>query len=164
MATLRRAAEARKAGRPSKFNPKTTPQQAYKLALLGCTDPEIADVLGVTRTTLNNWKLEHPAFLDALTRGKTAADADVAHSLYQRACGYSHRAVKHFFDGKTGKVVTATYTEHYPPDTPAAALWLANRQRAKWSKAPQPGDEDDKPLPVKVVFGFKDASVPEPSA
>lgn len=158
MATRRRATAARKAGRPSKFNPKTTPQQAYKLALLGCTDPEIADVLGVTRTTLNNWKLEHPAFLDALTRGKTAADAEVAHSLYQRACGYSHKAVKIL--QHNGAPIVVPYTEHYPPDTPAAALWLANRQRAKWSKTPDQSGGDE-PIPAAVPVKRVDASIPE---
>ena len=28
--------------------------------------------------------------------------------------------------------VYAPYTEHYPPDTQAASLWLRNRQPAKW--------------------------------
>jgi hypothetical protein len=28
--------------------------------------------------------------------------------------------------------VYAPYTEHYPPETQAASLWLRNRQPAKW--------------------------------
>ena len=153
-------ASGKKIGRPSVYDAKKHPQQAFKLALLGCTDPEISDVLGVSRATLNNWKLAHPAFLDALTRGRADADADVARSLYERAKGYSHKAVKHFFDSKTGTVVVAHYTEHYPPDTAAATVWLSNRQRGKWSRTPDPAGSDDPP-PASVPVKRVDASVPE---
>ncbi len=67
---------------------------------------------------------------------KVDADGDIALSLYQRAKGYSHPAVKIF--APTGDSVTplvVPYTEHYPPDTAAAKHWLHNRQRGKWREA-----------------------------
>lgn len=136
-----------KTGRPSKFD-KRFIDEAYKLALLGATDEEMADLWGVTVKTLHNWRNEHPKFLQASTRGKLLADAEIAKSLWHRGLGYSHDAVK-IFNGQDG-VVQVKYTEHYPPDTNAASLWLRNRQPTKWrdkhEHTTQLVDENSQPL------------------
>jgi hypothetical protein len=41
-------------------------------------------------------------------------------------------AVKIFMPAGAAAPVYAPYTEHYPPDTTAASLWLRNRQPSKW--------------------------------
>lgn len=120
--------ESAPVGRPTKYRPEYA-EQAYKLCLLGATDAEMADFFQVTEQTLNNWK-SHPKFFESITRGKLLADAEVAEKLYQRAKGYSHEAVKIF--NHQGVEMVVPYTEHYPPDTQAASLWLRNRQPAKW--------------------------------
>lgn len=117
-------------GRPSKFQPHF-PELAFKLALLRATDAQIADVLEVHTDTISEWKRTKPAFSDAIARGRDKADAEIAHSLYQRALGYSHEAVKIFID-RHGDPVIVPYIEHYPPDTNAASLWLRNRHGARW--------------------------------
>jgi transposase-like protein len=119
------------AGRPTKYDPAYC-EQAYKLCLLGATDEEIASFFNVEVKTLFNWRERHAEFLQATTDGKQSADANVASRLYQRALGYSHEAVKIFMPAGADKPVYADYTEHYPPDTQAASLWLRNRQPAKW--------------------------------
>lgn len=116
-------------GRPSKYRPEFV-EQARKLALLGAIDREIADFFGIAESTLNNWKLEHPEFLESLKSGKEVADDRVERSLYHRAIGYSHDAVKMFQAG--GEVISESYVEHYPPDTTAAIFWLKNRRPAQW--------------------------------
>jgi hypothetical protein len=118
-------------GRPSSYDSRLD-DKAYKLALLGCTDVEMADILGISEQTLNVWKHEHPEFSESIKRGKYDADANVADRLYQRAMGYSHPAVKIFMPSGAEEPVYADYTEHYPPDTQAASLWLRNRQPEKW--------------------------------
>lgn len=123
--------ETPKIGRPSSYREEYA-EQTYKLCLLGATDKELADFFGVVEPTVNNWKKDHPAFLESITRGKMAADADVAEKLYHRALGYSHAAVKIFMPAGASEPVYADYTEHYPPDTQAASLWLRNRQSGKW--------------------------------
>lgn len=105
---------------------------AYQMTLLGATDAEMADALGKSETTINAWKHSHVEFAKALTRGKLYADAHVADRLHQRACGYSHDAVKVFMPAGATEPVYAPYTEHYPPDTAALSLWLRNRQSGKW--------------------------------
>lgn len=115
--------------RPSDYKAEYA-EQAYKLCLLGATDKELGDFFSVTEQTVNNWKSKHPEFFESLTRGKMAADAQVAESLFKRALGYSHPAEKIMV--VAGTVQREQYTEHYPPDTPAASLWLRNRQPEKW--------------------------------
>lgn len=116
-------------GRETLYRPEYD-EQAYKLCLLGATDAVMADFFRVTEQTINNWKQAQPTFFESITRGKTLADAEIAESLFHRAKGYSHKAVKMFQSG--GEILSEEYTEHYPPDTPAASLWLRNRQPALW--------------------------------
>lgn len=118
-------------GRPTKYDPAIC-ETVKKLCLLGATDKEMADILGVCEQTFNSWKGQHPEFLEALKEGKGVADANVAHRLYQRAMGYSHPAVKIVADAKSGAEVQVPYIEHYPPDTTACIFWLKNRQKDKW--------------------------------
>lgn len=119
------------AGRPTDYRPEFA-DQARKLCLLGATDKEMADFFGVDERTINRWKDDFPEFCQSIARGKLVADADVAEKLYHRALGYSHKAVKIFMPAGAAQPVYADYTEHYPPDTQAASLWLRNRQSAKW--------------------------------
>jgi hypothetical protein len=116
-------------GRPTDYKPEYV-DMVYKLCLLGATDAQMADLIGVSETTFHNWKLKHPEFLESITRGKVVADAEIAESLFHRAKGYSHEAVKIF--NNQGEIIEAPYREHYPPDTQAASLWLRNRQPALW--------------------------------
>ena len=100
-------------GAPSKYQAKYA-----KLAALacqaGCTDQEVADLIGVSQKTINRWKLQHVEFVTALKSGKAPADERVVQSLYQRALGYDH-------NGK-----------HYPPDVTACIFWLKNRCPEEW--------------------------------
>lgn len=116
-------------GRPTDYKEEYD-EQAYKLCLLGATDKELADFFGVTEQTVNNWKHAQPSFFESITRGKLSADALVAESLFKRANGYTHPAEKIMV--VAGQVERVQYLEHYPPDTPAASLWLRNRQPEKW--------------------------------
>lgn len=127
-------------GRPSKYKAEFA-EQARKLCLLGATDAEMADFFGVTEQTVNAWKAAHPDFLESITQGKILADAEVADKLHQRAMGYSHPAVKIF--NNQGVELVVPYTEHYPPDTQAASLWLRNRQSKKWRDKQEPDAPTD---------------------
>lgn len=116
--------------RPSKFKPEFV-ELARKLAALGATDREAADFFEVDEATLHRWKHTQPEFCESLKVGKETADARVEQSLYRRAVGYSHDAVKIAINAE-GKVTEAPFTEHYPPDTTAMIFWLKNRKPGEW--------------------------------
>lgn len=121
------------AGRPTDYREEYN-EQARKLCLLGHTDKELAEFFGICEATLNNWKIEHPEFLESLKKGKEVADADVAQSLYHRAIGYSHEEddIRTVSTGGGSEIVITPTIKHYPPDTAAAIIWLKNRQGKKW--------------------------------
>jgi len=102
----------------------------YKMASYGMTDKQMADVVGVSEQTVNNWKLKDPNFFESLKAEKEIADARVERSLFERATGYSHPEDKIFNDNGTPLVVQTV--KHYPPDTTAAIFWLKNRKPKEW--------------------------------
>lgn len=115
-------------GGPEKYDP-TIPEQAFRLALLGSTDAELGEVFGVNESTINRWKLAHPEFAQALRRGKLAADADVAHGLYQRAIGWRNQA----------------------PDTAAAKHWLNNRRGGQWREKIEHAGDPTQPVVFQII-------------
>lgn len=149
-------------GRPTKYREEFA-EQAYKLAMLGMTDSQMAEFFCVCDATVDNWKNEFPEFLGSIRRGKTLADAETAVSLYKRANGYSHPAVKIFMPAGASAPVVVDYVEHYPPDTPAASLWLRNRQRALWRDATnlQNLDKDGNPADAPTTHIYQWAA-PKP--
>lgn len=128
-------AEAAKEGRPTDYKAEFC-DAAKRLCLLGAKDKDLADFFACAESTLNLWKLEHPEFSESLKAGKEEADANVARSLYHRALGYKHDAVKILAVGQganQGSVVEQVpYIEHYPPDTAAGIFWLKNRRPDLW--------------------------------
>lgn len=119
------------AGRPTSYKPEYA-EQAAKLCALGATDAELADFFSVTTVTIWRWQSAHVEFCNALKRGKEAADERVERSLYARATGYTHDAVKIFMPAGAKKPVYAKYQEHVPPDVTAQIFWLKNRRRDEW--------------------------------
>lgn len=115
-------------------------ERCYRLALLGLTDALIANVIGISQWLLDKWKVDHPAFLENLTKGKRDADANVAEALYHKAIGYSHddvhimaNRVNEYKDGELVrsyvKPLMIPIVKHYPPDSKAGSFFLKNRTR-----------------------------------
>jgi len=122
-------------GRPSRFRPELA-QVAYRLCLLGLTDQQMAEALGIGIETYYCWRISYPEFRESVARGKAEADAEVAESLYRRATGYAYEAVKVFEGTPESGPIVVRYIEHQPPDVGAAKLWLINRQPGRWRERP----------------------------
>jgi len=137
--------ESASVGRPSAYRAELA-EQACKLCELGATDLEVADFFKVSVRTLYRWQAEHAEFCQALKSGKASADDRVERSLYHRAVGYSHDAVKVF--QYQGEPVIVPYREHVPPDVGAATLWLKNRRKDVWRDKidHEHADKDGAPL------------------
>lgn len=117
-------------GRPTGFKPEYV-EKVTELAESGLTDAEIAEDIGVSRKTLWAWKKQFPEFGNALKTGKDIPDDRVEASLFKRAVGFEHDAVKVSFD-KDGNPLYAPYREYVIPDTTAAIFWLKNRRKDEW--------------------------------
>ncbi|HGJ5860612.1 MAG TPA: terminase [Arsenophonus nasoniae] len=116
-------------------------EQARKLCLLGATDPELADFFEVAVSTIKKWRKDFPEFSAAIKKGKDIADAEVAHSLFNRAKGINVTENKTRIDGdKEIKEITEKFI---PPDPTAIIFWLKNRQRDKWGDKKENHNDDE---------------------
>ena len=112
-------------GRPTKYKEEYA-EQVYKLCLLGHTDVEIAKFFEVSEATINNWKHEHPLFLESIKKGKEFADVEVVQALYNRARGMKikKQVIK---DGHVTEL-----EDEIAPDPTSMIFWLKNRQSKAW--------------------------------
>ena len=139
-------------GRPSEYKEEYN-ELAYKFCLLGATDKQMADFFDVSEVTLNAWKKKYPEFLKSLKEGKIPADANVAASLYKRACGYRYDEITYekvkpslgikLSKGEVTEVKAVDSTKikivekEIVPDTAACMIWLKNR--ADWKDSREGG-------------------------
>jgi hypothetical protein len=151
LARIRKRAPRPGEGRPTLYKDEYA-KEALKLCLLGATDAELADFFEVSIVTLNVWKAKHPEFVKALKTGKEPADDRVKRSLYLKATGYSHPAVKIFLS-KNGEPVIVPYIEHVPPSDTAMIFWLKNRCKDEFRADPT-GEGGSGTLTIKVEGGL----------
>jgi hypothetical protein len=117
-------------GRASTYVP-TYAKVARQMSWLGQSNTSIGKALGVDESTVRAWADTFPAFGKALAEGRESADYRTVRSLYERANGYKHKAVK-IFKGAEDELIYAPYVEHFAPDTSAAIFWLKNRRPEQW--------------------------------
>ena len=104
------------------------------------TDEEIARQIGISRSTLVEWKKKYPQISKALSLGKDFADRLVEDSLYKKAMGFyvfEQKAfkVKNIEYDESGKKIsekeelqTAEERHYIEPDIKAIIFWLKNRK------------------------------------
>lgn len=101
----------------------------------GLSDEQMAHNIGITTTTLYDWKKKYPAFSEALARGKEVVDIEVENALLKRAKGYDYiETTSELIADKNAKnkavmKVTKRVTRHVPPDVKAIVFWLTNRKQ-----------------------------------
>src|SRR5690625_6353086 len=122
----------RKGGRRGKFHEWLTDEGLIKLegwARDGLTDEQIAHNVGISRSTLADWKNKYPDISDALKKGKEVVDLMVENALLKRALGYEYEEVTEETSDKGYS--TKTTRKHVVPDTTAQIFWLKNRRPDK---------------------------------
>jgi hypothetical protein len=97
--TVPQAKETDARGRPTKYDPAKN-EEVTRLCLLGCTDDELAEFLGIDRSTFYDWKKRHEEFNDAIWLGKQGADSLVAESLFRSAKAGDVGAAKHWLNNR----------------------------------------------------------------
>ena len=97
----------------------------------GLTDEQIAINMGITRSTLYEWKNKYSDISDALKEGKEVVDRQVENALLKSALGYMYDEVtEERRDDEL--VVTKVVHKEVQPNTTAQIFWLKNRKRAEW--------------------------------
>ena len=81
----------------------------------GMTDDEIAKKIGISRSTLHEWKRKFSDISDTLKKGKELVDVEVENALLKKALS---------------------------GDTTAMIYWLKNRKPRQWREKPDTGAED----------------------
>lgn len=92
---------------------------------------QIADRLGLSKSTLYKYRKEHKGLADALTAGKNDLIIECRCSIKKRAMGYDWTEVKQekVFDEESNQMVVVketTTTKHVPPDLGSIHLLLKN--------------------------------------
>lgn len=126
--------------RPSKYETHVQP----KLLLIeawardGLTLDQIADNLGIAKSTLCDYQNNYSDLSDALKNGREVIDVMVENALLKSAMGYEYEEVTtEYTDLKSGEnvypaEVTKRVVKHAAPNTTALIFWLKNRKPKQW--------------------------------
>lgn len=111
----------------------------------GLIDKQIAHNMGVSYTSLRDWKNQFPEIAEALRKGKEVVDREVENALFKSATGYTQTIRKPVkvkvvdYDPETGRKIRETETWkaveeeiHVPPQVTAQIFWLKNRKPDQW--------------------------------
>lgn len=143
MATNTKKAELKKkrrVGRTPKYEQWLEPDNLIRLegwARNGLTDEQIANNIGINRTTLYAWKAKYTDFSNALKRGKEVIDIMVENALLKSAMGYKYDEVvkERIYNPETGEseiVEVKRTTKDVAPNPTSLIFWLKNRRPADW--------------------------------
>ena len=83
----------KKTTKRGKFHAWLTPEGLIRLegwARNGLTDEQIADNMGISPSTLYEWKKKYSEISESLKRGKEVVDLQVENALLKRALGYEY--------------------------------------------------------------------------
>lgn len=103
----------------------------------GLTDEMIAHNIGITTTTLYDWKKKYPQFAEAIKRGKEVVDIMVENALLKSAMGYKYDEVvkERVFDYETETSIVVEVkrtTKEVAPNPTSLIFWLKNRKPETW--------------------------------
>lgn len=101
----------------------------------GLTDEDIAHNIGISRSTLKEWKKKIPAISATLNTNKAIADIRVENALFKKAIGCTVKEKVISKIKNPDGTVTGTeriVERELPPDTTAGIFWLKNRKPKDW--------------------------------
>lgn len=122
----------------------------------GLTDEQISQNMGISRSTLNEWRKKYSDISDTLKKGKDIVDIQAENALLKRALGYTSEDIKETYD-TAGNLTTRVITRKtVPPDVTAGIFWLKNRRPDKWGD--KPTDKTEGEHHQSIVFEIVAAS------
>lgn len=145
-------------GRPSKYDPEVFPRTAKFMAQRGAIQSEIADCLGVTTRTLQNWIVQFPEMQEAISVGVEAFNTRVERSLAECATGFwvtwEEQVVVGLGDKERIEVVTRR--KYYPPNTTAQIFFLKNRMADRYRDVQEHRVQGELPTAAELMEGLKE--------
>lgn len=130
----------------------------------GLKDDDIANKIGISKSTFYEWKKKYQEFSDALKKGKAPVDFKVENQLLKSALGYfvtvkepvKVRTKKQMKDKGTIEEEHIEYVDkeiYIPPSPICQFFWLKNRKSDRWRDKPEcstgNGDKDK----VRIIIG-----------
>ena len=123
----------------SRFDDVVTPENIIRVrgwARDGLDGQQIANNLGIGKSTLYDYITKSKELANALKKGRDVADREIENSLYKRALGYDVEEVIEEQRPDSNGVMTVTLKKvtkkHIAPDTTAIIYWLNNRKPKEW--------------------------------
>ena len=111
----------------SKYDKEVLPriEEIYQWLCKGMTEYSIADELGISHTTLIEYKKNNVEMIEVYTRARASRNALVMNSMYSKALGEKVSVIKQKV-ASGGIVVDIREESYIPPDVNAADLYLRN--------------------------------------
>jgi len=103
-----------------------------RMGKVGCTQQQIADILGIHFVNLWKNKNNRPEIRNALKRGQELGNKVIQRALFKRAKGFHVDAIH--FSAYEGEITRSAYRKYYPPSDFSIMFWLKNR--AGWKDKP----------------------------
>lgn len=122
----------------------------------GDTEETIAKKLGISYKSLDNYKKQHPEFLEALDKDIDDLVGQIEQSLLQQAIGFDEVKIIEEFDGENNLIKKTKQTIKKAGNVTAAIFILKNRMPDVYSdKIEIKGDTDI----LKQIKEFNDSQV-----
>jgi transcriptional regulator with XRE-family HTH domain len=133
-------------------------------ARAGLSDERIAKHIGISRSTLNEWKKKHQSIRDALKTGKEIANRQVENALFRLTQGGTVKVRKLFklkktqYDNNGKKMSEEEYLEtgeedvYIEPDFKAISFWLRNKMPEEWRDKILDNPNDEGPQENLIIL------------
>lgn len=147
----------------SKYDPKIHPVIARSFIASGYSQQKCADEMGISMTTLMNWRKVYPEFDDAIAHGQTTVIARVERALLDRALGfeYEEKSVETCENEDGTSTKTKVVTKSALPDVVAQKAFLAAYSPNRWGPSASVGvvldDSGNTIEPPSIQITFKRA-------
>lgn len=105
----------------------------------GLSDKQIAKNVGISISTLCEWKNRYPEISEAIKKGKRPVDVQVENALYRSALGFKQTVRKPIKLRRKDGSEYIDYGEeeiYVPPNITAQIFWLKNRKPEFWRDKP----------------------------
>ncbi|WP_285907671.1 helix-turn-helix domain-containing protein [Pseudodesulfovibrio pelocollis] len=122
----------KKGGRPPEYDEKYAAMAREMVAESNLSQSRLAKVFGVGKTTITDWKREHPEFAQALAAGEESYKVKVVEQNLYRLC----KGIRYTVTTETGKVKTARKM-FAPPNPKAIEFFLSRRAPERWPSVKQ---------------------------